>query len=94
MTMPDELTVSRIRFDNGYMLTLFDYGDNPDPERTVSKYHHERIVTSLREENERLRETMRGLIEGSTAEFNEKGAGGYALARLSDAREALGEKNE
>ena len=36
-----------------------------------------------------LVEALRGLIEACTAEFNEKGAGGYALARLSDARTAL-----
>lgn len=35
------------------------------------------------------REALAGLIEAATAEFNEKGAGGFALARLSDARKAL-----
>ena len=36
-----------------------------------------------------LVKALEGLIVGATAEFNEKGAGGYALARLSDARSAL-----
>jgi hypothetical protein len=38
----------------------------------------------------RLREALQELVEAATAEFNEKGAGGYALARLSDARAELG----
>lgn len=36
-----------------------------------------------------MREALRGLVEAVTAEVNEKGAGGYLLARLSDARAAL-----
>lgn len=36
--LPDEVTVSRVRFDEGYLLTLFDGGDNPDPERVTAKY--------------------------------------------------------
>ena len=46
------------------------------------------IVRAVNAHDE-LAEALRGLIEACTAEFNEKGAGGYALARLSDARTAL-----
>ena len=37
----------------------------------------------------RLREALTELVEAVTTEVNEKGAGGYMLARLSDARFAL-----
>jgi hypothetical protein len=40
-------------------------------------------------QDERLREALAGLVESATAEANEKGAGGFHLARLSDARDAL-----
>lgn len=36
-----------------------------------------------------LFQALRDLVNACTAEFNEKGAGGYALARLSDAKAAL-----
>ena len=36
-----------------------------------------------------LYEALRDLVEAATTEFNGKGASGYALARLSDARAAL-----
>lgn len=36
-----------------------------------------------------LVEALKGLVEAVTAEVNEKGGGGYVLARLSDARAAL-----
>lgn len=36
-----------------------------------------------------LVDTLADLIEASTAEVNEKGAGGFLLARLTDARTAL-----
>ncbi len=36
-----------------------------------------------------MREALAGLVEAVTVEVNEKGGGGYILARLSDAREAL-----
>lgn len=32
---------------------------------------------------------LRGLVEGVTAEVNEKGGGGFVLARLADARAAI-----
>jgi len=41
----------------------------------------------------KMREALSDLVEAATAEFNEKGAGGYALARLTDARTALQENN-
>jgi hypothetical protein len=44
---------------------------------------------TLRAEVERLRAALSGLVEAVTAEVNEKGGGGYILARLSDARAAL-----
>jgi hypothetical protein len=47
-----------------------------------------KMLTCLNEET-RLKEALSGLIEGATAEFNEKGAGGFALARLSDARNVV-----
>lgn len=37
----------------------------------------------------RLREALQGLVDGVTPEVNEKGAGGFLLARLSDAKAAL-----
>lgn len=37
----------------------------------------------------RLREALSGLVEAATVEVNEKGAGGFMLARLSDAQTAL-----
>lgn len=36
-----------------------------------------------------LYEALKGLVEGVTQEVNEKGGGGFVLARLSDARAAL-----
>lgn len=36
--MPDEVTVSRIRWEDGYILTLMDYGDCPDPARQTARY--------------------------------------------------------
>lgn len=41
--------------------------------------------------HERLVEALHGLIIGATCEVNEKGAGGFMLARLSDAKKVLGE---
>lgn len=38
---------------------------------------------------ESMAEALSGLVEAVTAEVNEKGGGGYLLARLSDARDAL-----
>lgn len=36
-----------------------------------------------------MRQALAGLVEAVTAEVNEKGGGGYLLARLSDARDML-----
>jgi hypothetical protein len=40
-------------------------------------------------EIERLREALNDLIIAATCEVNEKGAGGFLLARLSDAKSVL-----
>jgi hypothetical protein len=40
---------------------------------------------------EALVEALHGLIIGAPCEVNEKGAGGFMLARLSDAKKVLGE---
>jgi len=50
---------------------------------------HKTEVDSFREREARLVEALEGLIAGVTAEVNEKGGGGYILARLTDARSAL-----
>jgi hypothetical protein len=38
---------------------------------------------------DRMREALRSLVEAVEIEVNEKGAGGFLLARLSDARKVL-----
>jgi len=46
-------------------------------------------IAQLEAEIERLRAALQGLVEAVVTEVNEKGGGGYILARLSDARDAL-----
>jgi hypothetical protein len=46
-------------------------------------------IAALTEECEQLRKALRELVDAVNAEVNEKGAGGYLLARLSDARALL-----
>jgi hypothetical protein len=49
-------------------------------------------ILSLIDRCEKLTEALTGLVEAVIAEVNEKGGGGYILARLSDARSALSHK--
>lgn len=41
-----------------------------------------------------LTEALQGLVDGVVPEVNEKGAGGYLLARLADAKDALTRTSE
>lgn len=49
----------------------------------------EEELTKLREENAELREELTGFVSAAVAEVNEKGSGGYLLARIADARKLL-----
>lgn len=96
MTMPDEIFVSS-KWD-AYTI------DQDMTGLTFDKYHHDRIVTALREENERLREALRFYGDKN----NSKKHDGYVLGNWIEingvllfdpdngqrAREALGEKND
>jgi hypothetical protein len=55
--------------------------------KAIVKFKSERDAITA--ECERLREALRGLVDGVVLEVDEKGAGGFLLARLSDARAAL-----
>ena len=46
-------------------------------------------LLALLDDLDRTREGLRSLVEAVEIEVNEKGAGGFLLARLSDARKAL-----
>jgi hypothetical protein len=46
-------------------------------------------VATLPDHTAELLEALSDLADACTLEFNEKGAGGYALARLKDARAAI-----
>ena len=68
--------------DAGYGVWAWD-----DPEGIANA---EMVVTAVNN-HEALVEALHGLIIGATCEVNEKGAGGFMLARLSDAKKVLGE---
>ena len=90
MTMPDEIF---IRHAEGYVkeAEIYEVLTFATEDDRVEIYHHDRIVTALLEENERLREALRfySALPDSVTGYRD-----WFADNGQRAREALGEKND